>query len=33
MRYTTDLVIGPQMFRLLHDMGIREWVVKYRNGG
>ena len=33
MRYTTDLVIGPQMFRLLHDMGIRECVVKYRNGG
>lgn len=32
MRYTTDLVIGTEMFRLLHDMGIREWVVKYRNG-
>lgn len=32
MRHTTDLVIGPELFRLLHDMGIKEWVVKYRNG-
>jgi hypothetical protein len=33
MRFTTDLVIGPELFRLLRDMGNRDWVVNYRNGG
>lgn len=33
MRFPTDLVIGKEMFRLLRDMGDRQWVVKYRNGG
>lgn len=32
MRYPGDLVVGPEMFRLLHDMGNRDWVVNYRNG-
>ncbi|MBS1548107.1 MAG: hypothetical protein JST38_15645 [Bacteroidetes bacterium] len=32
MRYPTDLVIGPEMFRLLRDMGDHDWVVQYRNG-
>jgi hypothetical protein len=32
MRYPTDLVVGPQMFRLLRDMGDHDWVVKYRSG-
>ncbi len=32
MRFPSDLVIGAEMFRLLRDMGERDWVVKYRNG-
>mgnify|MGYP001551661784 CR=1 FL=1 len=32
MRYSKDLVIGDQVFRLLHDIGDRQWVVNYRNG-
>jgi hypothetical protein len=32
MRYPKDLVIGGQLFRLLHDIGDRQWVVNYRNG-
>mgnify|MGYP001270325751 CR=1 FL=1 len=31
MRYPTDLVVGTEMFRLLRDMGRRDWVVKYRS--
>jgi hypothetical protein len=32
MRYPKDLVIGAQFFRLLHDIGDRQWIVNYRNG-
>lgn len=32
MRYTTDLVIGEEMFKLLRDMGDEEWVTEYRSG-
>lgn len=32
MRYVNDLVVGDQLFRLLHDMGERKWLVAYRNG-
>lgn len=32
MRYPTDLVVGTEMFRLLRDMGERDWVVNYRGG-
>lgn len=32
MRFPADLVIGAEMFRLLHDMGNHDWVVKYRSG-
>ncbi|MBL0044969.1 MAG: hypothetical protein IPP33_11430 [Flavobacteriales bacterium] len=32
MKYTLDLVIGENMFRLLRDMGDPEWVDNYRGG-
>lgn len=32
LKYTTGLIIGPEMFRLLHDMGDRNWVNIYRGG-
>jgi hypothetical protein len=32
MKYVLDLVIGENMFRLLKDMGDREWVDNYRGG-
>lgn len=30
LRHTTGLIVGPAFFRLLHDMGEREWVNQYR---
>ena len=32
MKYPVDLVIGDNMFRLLHDMCDEEWVANYRGG-
>jgi len=32
MSYPKDLIIGEQFFRLLHDIGDRQWIVNYRNG-
>ena len=32
LRHTTGLIIGPEMFRLLRDMGDRQWVTIYRGG-
>ncbi len=32
MSYPKDLIIGAQFFRLLHDIGDRQWIVNYRNG-
>lgn len=33
MQYPTDLVIGANLFALLHDMGDPRWVEQYRHGG
>ncbi len=32
LKYTTGLIIGPEMFRLLRDMGDKQWVNIYRGG-
>ncbi|MGB3869799.1 MAG: hypothetical protein WA937_10105 [Flavobacteriales bacterium] len=32
LKYTTGLIVGPEMFRLLRDMGDRDWVNIYRGG-
>ena len=32
MKYPMDLVIGENMFRLLHDLGDPEWVANYKGG-
>ena len=32
MRYPLDMVIGENMFRLLHDVGDPEWVANYKGG-
>ncbi|MCO6481811.1 MAG: hypothetical protein J5I62_03350 [Flavobacteriales bacterium] len=30
LKYTNGLIVGPEMFRLLRDMGEKEWVNNYR---
>jgi hypothetical protein len=32
MSYPKALIIGDKFFRLLHDIGDRQWIVNYRNG-
>lgn len=32
LKYTTGLIVGPEMFRLLRDMGDKQWVNIYRGG-
>lgn len=30
LKFTNGLIVGPEMFRLLRDMGEKEWVNNYR---
>ncbi|HRO39340.1 MAG TPA: hypothetical protein PLV70_09230 [Flavobacteriales bacterium] len=32
LQYTTGLIIGAEVFHLLHDMGNSQWVNQYRGG-